>query len=192
MKREVFDNSDSDAKLCGLAAQNNEDAAEAMISRYMPLARSRARFFADSYSESYEDLCQEAFIGLLAAIRSFDDSKSAFPTFARLCIDRMLFATGRLQNRKKQIPKSQILVSGEDFESDLVFRDTAENPEDVIIRKENLERLGREIEGKLTELEYAVLLDYVSGNSYEAIALKRGISVKSVDNALQRIRRKLR
>ena len=194
MKNNILNNSDSDAALCALAAQNNSDATEVMISRYMPLVRSRARFFLATNAESYEDLCQEAVIGLLAAIRSFDDTKSSFPTFARLCIDRMLFATGRLQNRKKQIPKDKISPSGDDFDSgdSTYYRQETENPEAIIIRKENLERLGYEIQGKLTVLEYTVLLDYVSGNSYEAIAIKRDISVKSVDNALQRIRRKLR
>ena len=157
----------SDRTLAAMAASGDEEAEAALVARYFPLVRSRAAAFLAAGESGFEDLCQEGMIGLLAAVRAYEGEKSSFPTFARLCIDRMLSAVHRGDTRKKRIPR-------------------------ILIEREAFERLKLRVQQNLTELESTVLSDYVGGRSYEEIAARRGISAKAVDNALQRIRRKLR
>ena len=185
----------SDKALAALAASGDGEAEAALLARYFPLVRSRAAAFLATGESGFEDLCQEGMIGLLAAVRAYDSEKSSFPTFARLCIDRMLCAVHRGDTRKKRIPKTQLSVLDEMRENDLSVKLPASDvgdPESILIEREALERLKLRVQQNLTELESTLLSDYVGGRSYEEIAARHGISAKAVDNALQRIRRKLR
>lgn len=178
-----------------MAASGDEEAEAALVARYFPLVRSRAAAFLAAGESGFEDLCQEGMIGLLAAVRAYEGEKSSFPTFARLCIDRMLSAVHRGDTRKKRIPRMQISLLDEMHENDLSVKlpaSEAGDPESILIEREAFERLKLRVQQNLTELESTVLSDYVGGRSYEEIAARRGISAKAVDNALQRIRRKLR
>lgn len=185
----------SDASLVKLYRAGDEDAAAVLITRYLPLIRSHASAFSKDSGESYEDLCQEGMIALLAAVRAYDSSYSAFPTFARLCVDRMMNTMIRAKGRKKRIPDKQITAFDSLDDNNLSDKLTASDsgdPELIIIQREALDRLKARVKQELTELENAVLTDYIGGSSYDEIAERLGITSKSVDNALQRIRRKLR
>ena len=185
----------SDRTLAAMAASGDEEAEAALVARYFPLVRSRAAAFLAAGESGFEDLCQEGMIGLLAAVRAYEGEKSSFPTFARLCIDRMLSAVHRGDTRKKRIPRTQISLLDEMHENDLSVKlpvSEAGDPESILIEREAFERLKLRVQQNLTELESTVLSDYVGGRSYEEIAARRGISAKAIDNALQRIRRKLR
>lgn len=185
----------SDAELSHFAAAGSDEAAIELIARYIPLVKSRAASYVRDRHDHFEDLCQEGMIGLLVAVRTFDEKKSSFSTFARLCIDRVLTTVSRTDFRKKRIPYQKIVAMDGVDETRLteqIYDIGAENPESIVIRKETLEQLKSRVAAELTELESAVLIDYVGGKSYEEIALRSGISTKAVDNALQRIRRKFR
>lgn len=185
----------SDRELATLTAFGDEKAEAALVARYFPLVRSRAAAFLAAGESGFEDLCQEGMIGLLAAVRAYDGEKSSFPTFARLCIDRMLYAVHRGDTRQKRIPSTRLSLLDEVGENDLSGKlpaSEAGDPESILIEREALERLKLRVQQSLTELESTVLSDYVGGRSYEEIAVRHGISTKAVDNALQRIRRKLR
>ena len=184
----------SDRELARLFLSGDEDAAVTLISRYLPLVRSRASAFA-SAGDSFEDLCQEGTIGLLAAMRGYDPEKSSFATFARLCIDRVLISAERLKTRRKNIPENSIIAIDGDEDDNLnekLSSGDVNDPEAIIIRREDYMRLMLKVANELTPLESKVLNLYVSGNSYGEIAKRLDISSKAVDNALQRIRRKLK
>ena len=184
----------SDRELARLFLSGDEDAAVTLISRYLPLVRSRASAFA-STGDSFEDLCQEGAIGLLAAMRGYDPEKSSFATFARLCIDRVLISAERLKTRRKNIPENSIIAIDGDEDDNLnekLSSGDVNDPEAIIIRREDYMRLMLKVANELTPLESKVLNLYVSGNSYGEIAKRLDISSKAVDNALQRIRRKLK
>ena len=184
----------SDRELARLFLSGDEDAAVTLISRYLPLVRSRASAFA-SAGDSFEDLCQEGAIGLLAAMRGYDPEKSSFATFARLCIDRVLISAERLKTRRKNIPENSIIAIDGDEDDNLnekLSSGDVNDPEAIIIRREDYMRLMLKVANELTPLESKVLNLYVSGNSYGEIAKRLDISSKAVDNALQRIRRKLK
>lgn len=179
---------DSDETLARLYADGQEDAAVALIVRYLPLVRARAGVFASGSGESYEDLCQEGMIGLLAAVRDFDADKAAFVTFARLCIDRVLISASRSRMRKKQIPDAHLIP----LEGEEMLPAANEDPEAIVIEREDYARLVQRVAKTLTPLENSVLSLYLRGVSYARIAERLSLSVKAVDNALQRIRRKLK
>lgn len=179
----------SDDALARLCAQGDEDAAVALIVRYLPLVRARAGVFASGSGESYEDLCQEGTVGLLAAVRDYDASKASFATFARLCIDRVLISAERSRKRKKQIPDANLIpLDGEEG----LPSAPQDDPEAIVIQREDYARLVRKVAKTLSPLENRVLSLYLDGVSYSEIAERLNLSAKAVDNALQRIRRKLK
>lgn len=179
----------SDESLQKLAAAGDRGAEEALILRYSRVVRACARplFLAGGDSE---DLIQEGFLGLLDAIREFrDDRDAAFSTFAQVCVRNRLRSAVRSAARTKHLP----LNSSLSWERDEVEPSMASppSPEEMVIaqeeRAEDRKRLG---EG-LSPLEREVLGHYLAGASYDEIAQLTQRSAKSVDNAVQRIRRKL-
>lgn len=172
------------------AARNGDRAAEeTLIVRYTRLVRVCARplFLAGGDSE---DLVQEGLLGLLDAIREFDSGRDAgFATFARVCIQNRLRSAVRSAAREKHMALNAA-VSLEGREAAKGGQEPG-NPEDMIIAREawreEMTRLGRE----LSSFEREVLGQYLDGFSYQEIAQATGKPPKAVDNAVQRIRRKL-
>lgn len=179
----------SDEELVKACKNGDEKAYGALIGRYIFAVRSRAYAYDKSVID-FEDLIQEGFIGLMNAVKCYDESFGTwFSTFAYLCIDRNILTAVKKTLSKKQIPKSALIFIEEntDFETD-----KSQNPENVIISKENINYLKQKISENLSEKERSVLNMYLSGKSYRQIADSLKISEKAVDNAIQRLRKKLK
>lgn len=185
---EKFD-SLSDSELIELCKNGDEEAYGALIARYIFTVRSRAAVYEKSGID-FEDLVQEGYIGLMNAVKNYENSfGTSFSTFAYLCIDRNILSAVRKSLSKKQIPSSALVFIDDDND----FQDnSAQSPESVVISKENIERLKKSISEKLSENEQKVLELYLIGYSYEKISQKLNCSKKSVDNAIQRLRKKLK
>ena len=183
----------TDEELCVFAASGSSSAENELVHRYAQLVRacSRPLFLAGGDSE---DLIQEGMLGLLTAIRSFDSTRdAAFRTFAEICIRSRLYTAIRAAQGDKHSPLNHS-VSFEpplfDGANVLLFS-SVESPEDVIIGREELKERLDALKGQLSEFEASILPPYLSGLSCGEIAIRVGRSQKSVDNAIQRIRRKM-
>lgn len=187
----------SDPELISLVRAGNRDVEEILISRYQRLVRVCARplFLAGGDSE---DLIQEGMMGLVAAIREFDVSAGTpFKAYAELCISRRLLTAVKSASRLKHQP----LNSGiplDDFLSEEAMPLAAGFPEsgqrtteEQILDKERVQELLTVFSRQLSDFEQQVFDLYLRGFSYKEIAAKLETTVKSVDNAVQRIRRKL-
>ena len=183
----------SDEELCLRAAQGDSEAETELVCRYGQLVRACARplFLAGGDSE---DLIQEGMVGLLTAIRGFDPGRDAsFRTYAEICVRSRLYTAVRAAPGGKHAPLNQSVS----FEPPLFDGTNAhlfssvESPEDVIIGREELKERLRALKGQLSELEAQILLLYLKGLSCGEIARQVSRSKKSVDNAIQRIRRKM-
>lgn len=183
----------TDEELCQLAASGNPRGEEELVGRYGRLVRICARplFLAGGDSE---DLIQEGMLGLLAAIRGFDSGKeTSFRTYAEICIRSRLYSAIRAAQGDKHSPLNHSvsfeppLFDGAD--AHLFFSE--ESPEDVIIGREELRERLSALKGQLSEFEAEILPPYLSGLSCAEIAQRVHRSPKSVDNAVQRIRRKV-
>lgn len=179
----------SDEVLLKAAREGDRTAEETLILRYTRIVRACARplFLAGGDSE---DLFQEGLLGLLDAIREFDSRRdAAFPTFARICVQNRLRSAVRSAAREKHMALNDA-VPWEDQET-AEGGQSPESPEDLVIareaRREELARVSRE----LSAFEREVLGQYLDGFSYGEIARATGRPSKAVDNAVQRIRRKL-
>ncbi len=174
-------------------AKNGDSAAyDALLRRYVFLVHSRAAGYKGS-NVDFEDLVQEGMIGLMHAVAGYDkDCGASFQTFARLCIDRNIISAVRATLRKKQIPKNSLVSIDDAGEPANTGDRHAQNPENVVIAKEELALLYQKIFASLNDFELGVLKLYLAGCSYRSIAEKFGCSYKAVDNAMQRLRRKLK
>ena len=182
----------SDEELCLGAAQGDPQAETELVCRYGRLVRACARplFLAGGDSE---DLIQEGMLGLLTAIRGFDPGRhAAFRTYAEICIRSRLHTAVRAAQGGKHAPLNHS-VSYEpplfDGTNAYLFS-SAESPEDVVIGREELRERLEALKGRLSTFEAQILSPYLSGLSCREIAKRLGRSPKSVDNAIQRIRRK--
>ncbi len=146
-----------------------------------------------------DDMIQEGMIGLFKAIQSFDLEKNiSFKTFANLCIERQLITAIKSSNRQKHIPlNSSFSLNLSAYEEnddttviDVLDTKTAEDPLDTITKKEYIEFVESKIDESLSSFEKQVLNRYIQGESYNDIAVKLDTPIKSVDNAIQRIRKK--
>lgn len=179
----------SDESLCGLAASGDREAEECLASRYSRLVRvcTRPYFLAGGDSE---DLIQEGMIGLLSAIRGFRPEKEAvFRTYAETCIRNRVRSVVKSAIRGKHSPLNDS-VSIDSPQFDIATPPPVEDPEGVLINRENWESQRKTLQKILSDFENAVLELYLDGLSCREIALKVGKPLKSVDNAVQRIRRK--
>ena len=137
-------------------------------------------------------MIQEGMIGLFKAVKNYDNEKNAsFSTFASLCVKRQIYTTVTASKRKKHGPlNNYISLFNEQGEEDQ-FMEEDTNPEQVLIQKENISNYYKKIETKLSGFEKDVMELYLSGENYVEIAVKLDKPKKSIDNAIQRIRRKL-
>jgi len=179
----------TDEQLCAQVAAGDRSAEEALVLRYTRLVRICARPFFLAGGDS-EDLIQEGMLGLLAAIREFRADRGArFSTYAQTCVRRRIISAVRAAAGGRHAPLNDYVS----LEPSLLLADmeSPSNPEDVVIHQEALRALESAIESQLTQLEAQVLARFLEGSSYAEIAETVGRSPKSVDNAVQRIRRKI-
>ena len=186
----------SDEELCLLAASGNRLAEEALVTRYNRLVRTCARPFFLAGGDS-EDLTQEGMVGLITAVREYDAGKEAsFRTFAAICIRSRLYSVLRASARDKQQPLNQSLsLDDSHFDSNPLTSGTnnlaQRNPEDFLIDREHTAALLSGVRKQLSEFEAKILGFYLDGLSCREIAKAVNKPPKSVDNAVQRIRRKV-
>ncbi len=174
----------SDEEIVGRIKQGNTTLLNILIARYYPtIFYYVSRYFNTNYSE---DAFQEATLALYSAIKGFDSEKASFKTFATLCIKRALCDYIKQNNRQKDIP-SDMLSSLEEVE----VVDYG-SPEKIFFEKEAYKSLAEAIKLELSALEYSVLELFLAGEKYSSIAQKLSVSEKSVDNALSRIRKKIK
>ena len=177
----------SDEELVSFINSGNDDVLHILVNRYMPLINNKAREFSLSYGIDNDDLVQEGLIALYSAVKVYKDEVSLFSTFASVCIKRGLLSFCRSQNRKKDIPRDKLVYSDYDVEISEV-----KSPEAILIEKEESFILTEDIKRILSSLEYKVLIAFIEFNSYDVIAQRLGITVKSVNNTMCRVRKKIR
>lgn len=183
----------SDEILCGLAVSGDRIAEECLAARYSRLVRVCARPYFLAGGDS-EDLIQEGMIGLLSAIRGFCPEKEAsFRTYAEVCIRNRLCSAVKAAARGKHSPLNDSVpfsVTSLDEASCGARPQHMDDPEDMLISREDRENQMSVLHSKLSGFEKTVLEFYLDGQSCREIARQTGRSVKSVENAVQRIRRK--
>ncbi len=189
----------SDQELVARFHGGDGEAIETLLRRYRPFARRKARSYFLVGSDA-DDVEQEALIGLFKAARDFRaDRQSSFRAFAELCITRQIVTAIKTATRHKQQPLNQYVSisaprpddEGERSVDKLLGPDPASDPADQIVSKEGMDEARRCMSDLLTGLEVDVLRLYVEGNSYQDISERLGRHVKSIDNSLQRIKRKV-
>lgn len=189
----------ADEEVVELSASGDKNATEYILSKYKNLVRARARQYF-LIGADRDDLVQEGMIGLFKAIRDFDNTKQAsFRAFAELCVKRQIITAIKSASRQKHQPlNTYISLNKSDYNDDTevfltgAFASTdATDPEEVFLQRENIELLKEEMEDKLSPLEKTVFELALSGLNYLEIARELGRTPKSIDNALQRVKRKL-
>ena len=189
----------SDEEMVELIHLGNSDVLDFLITKFQPIVRMKARMYFIIGGDR-EDIIQEGMIGLYKAIRDFrPDRLSSFKVFAELCITRQIITAIKTATRQKHIPLNTSIsldkpMYDEDQERtllDIISGPTLDDPEDLIIHKESFSFMEEEMNKVLSGLEKEVLTLYLEGQSYREISEVLNRQVKSIDNALQRIKRKL-
>ena len=189
----------SDEKLTVLAQAGDEEATEFLLNKYKSLVSARVKRYYLA-GATREDLVQEGMIGLYRAIMSFSKQKNvSFASFASVCIKRRLLSAIRSANRQKHQPLNSYVSLSKPMEEDEEGRtlgETLENasgdPEEIFLNEERSATERKKIDDALSPFEKKVALLYLHDLSYAQIAEKLQTSEKSVDNAMQRIKQKLR
>lgn len=188
----------TDEEIIQWIKQGNSKALDYLMYRYKELVNIKVSRYFMAGAER-EDIVQEGLIGLFKAIKNFDpEKKITFKTFANVCIERQLITAIKASNRQKHIPLNSYLslnTTNNDEDSDkdmydILHLDVMEDPLDMITKKEYYQNVEDIIENTLSDFEKQVLNYYMKGDSYVQIAEKLDAPVKSVDNAIQRIRKK--
>lgn len=186
----------TDEELCRMS-EHDRLAEEHLLIKYKPLVRQEARSLFLTWGDR-EDLIQEGMIGLYRAIRSYRPEEGAqFATFAKRCILAQMYNAITMANRKKNLPmKEYVSFDSPEFlsheETGTVGGYGSGNPEQVCIAEEEAKLLQERLMGRLSKLEQTVFLEYISGMNYVEIGAKLGKDAKAIDNAIQRIRGKMR
>ncbi|MDD6882609.1 MAG: RNA polymerase sporulation sigma factor SigH [Eubacteriales bacterium] len=181
-------------------AQNADGGAlEYLLNKYKNFVRTKARSYF-LIGADHEDIVQEGMIGLYKAIRDYRaDRQTSFRGFAELCVTRQIITAIKTATRQKHIPlNSYVSLNRPVYEDDsdrtlldVITEDVPSNPEDMLIDREDLMIIEGRIGEMLSDMEKQVLVRYMEGKSYQEISREMGRHVKSIDNALQRIKRKL-
>ena len=174
----------SDEELVLEISNGNMELLHLLIDKYIGVIKKKAMVlcpFAD-----LDDMVQEGIIALYSAVNVYDKSLSSFSTFANLCIERSLITAYRRIFSKKQIPKSET-VSLDDAEKPSMV-----TPETLLIEKEECLAFTEKIKKSLSAFEFKVLCEYLNNNSYDIIAQNLGTDKKAVNNAMLRLRNKIR
>ncbi len=198
MYYERFENM-PDEEAVALAQSGDGAALEHLLNKYKNFVRTKARSYF-LIGADHEDIVQEGMIGLYKAIRDFKPEKlTSFRAFAELCVTRQIITAIKTATRQKHIPLNSYVSLNKpiyDEESDrtlldVISEDVPSDPEAMLIDREDLSFIEGRIGEMLSDLEKQVLALYMEGKSYVEISAAMGRHVKSVDNALQRIKRKL-
>ncbi len=197
-----FDSMDDEQLIVQIHDGGNNEIVDYIMNKYKDLVRKKA---ASMYilGADRDDLIQEGMIGLFKAVRDYDAGRDAsFSTFADLCISRQMYSAIKSLSRKKHMPLNSyisIYASREDSDlgSDVSLEEILESdsnliPEQYVLDQENLKILEENIDKELSELERQVLDLYITGMSIKKIAKVLGRDDKSTDNAIQRVRAKLK
>ena len=191
----------NDEQLIELIKSGDKYAIDFLIEKYKDLVNMKVSKYFIIGAEK-EDIIQEGMIGLFKAIQSFkSDKQNSFKTFANLCIERQLITAIKTSNRQKHMPLNSYLsfsasaYNNEDDDSDssmIEFFDshTTEDPLETLTKKEYYQTVENAIDKSLSDFEKQVLRRFIKGESYVNIAESLNTPVKSVDNAIQRIRKK--
>lgn len=188
-----------DEQLIELVHKGDSDALDYLIQKYRNFVRAKARSYFLIGADK-EDIVQEGMIGLYKAIRDYKEDKlSSFKAFAELCITRQIITAIKTATRQKHIPLNSYVSLDKpiyDEESDRTLMDVISgakimNPEELIINREKYGNIEEKISELLSDLERKVLALYLDGQSYQEISEELNRHVKSIDNALQRVKRKL-
>jgi len=174
-------------------------ALDYLINKYRNFVRAKARSYF-LIGADREDIIQEGMIGLYKAIRDFrNDKLSSFRAFAELCVTRQIITAIKTATRQKHIPLNSYVSLNKpiyDEDSDRTLLDVLSgskisDPEELVISREEFLDIESKMEQILSDLEWKVLMAYLDGKSYQEIAIELDRHVKSIDNALQRVKRKL-
>ncbi len=189
----------TDEELVELSALGDKDATEFLMVRYKNLVLSKARMYFLVGADE-KDIIQEGMIGLFKAIRDFDREKqSSFKGFAELCIKRQIITAVKTATRQKHMPlNTYVSLSNPMYDGDsegileeVLASSVEDDPERLFISKENAEFLTVKIDEVLSKLEKNVLELYLEGKSYQEISEHLSKPQKSIDNALQRVKKKM-
>lgn len=200
-QRDVFHDYDAmmDEDIVEFARDGSTVALEHLINKYKNFVRAKARSYF-LIGADREDIIQEGMIGLYKAIRDFrSDKLSSFRAFAELCITRQIITAIKTATRQKHIPLNSYVslnkpIYDEDSDRtllDVISGSKVTDPEELIISREEFGDIEDKMGEILSDLEWKVLMAYLDGKSYQEIATELNRHVKSIDNALQRVKRKL-
>jgi RNA polymerase sporulation-specific sigma factor len=189
----------SEEEIVEFAKLGSDDAEEYIIQKYKNFVRAKARSYYLIGADK-EDIIQEGMIGLFKAIRDYEKTRAAsFRVFAELCITRQMITAIKTATRQKHIPLNSYISLNKpvfDEENDRTLLDILagkriSDPEQLMISREEVEFIEEKIQENLSSLEMEVLSMYLQGKTYYEISEAMGKPVKSIDNALQRVKRKL-
>lgn len=192
-------NNMSDEELLEMVKNGDGNVTEFILKKYRNFVRAKSRTYF-LIGADREDIIQEGMIGLYKAIRDYKpESGSSFRSFADLCITRQIITAIKTATRQKHIPLNSYVSlnrpayedEGENTLLDTVIEKHRFDPEEIMINKERFQFLEEKLFTSLSKYESKVLKRYISGHSYTDIADELGKSEKSIDNALQRIKKKL-
>ncbi|WP_407947295.1 RNA polymerase sporulation sigma factor SigH [Pectinatus sottacetonis] len=196
---DILANLSDEELLFEIKTKQNKYALEFLIKKYRNFVRVRARSYF-LIGADREDIIQEGMIGLYKAVRDFRDEKlSSFRAFAELCVTRQIITAIKTATRQKHIPLNSYISLNKpiyDEDSDRTLLDILSgtnitDPEELMINREEFRAIEGKMEQILSDLEWKVLMSYLDGKSYQEIAVDLNRHVKSIDNALQRVKRKL-
>ncbi len=189
----------SDEDLIEHVRSGDGSALDLLIERYKAFVRAKARSYF-LIGADREDIVQEGMIGLYKAIRDFrDDKLASFKAFAELCVTRQIITAIKTATRQKHVPLNSYIsldkpIYDEESERtllDIISGAVVADPEELMIHREEFDAIEIQMKELLSELERDVLILYLDGRSYQEIAEDLSRHVKSIDNALQRVKRKL-
>ncbi len=189
----------TDEQLVRIAQSGDDEALEAILSRYKNLVYSKSKPYFLAGADD-DDIIQEGFIGLYKAVKDFDaDRFPFFKVFAGVCVTRHIITAVKAASRKKHQPLNSYVSLDKntyDDDSDTTLLDVMafnelQDPEAILIDRERVDGMEYKINKVLSKLETEVLVCYLEGLSYSEIAAKLGKDTKAVDNAIQRIKKKL-
>ena len=189
----------TDNELVVLANDGDDIAMEVLIARYKNFVRAKTRSYF-LIGADRDDIIQEGMLGLFKAIRDFDATKNnAFRTFAELCVTRQIITAVKTATRLKHTPLNNYVSFNKPVYEDETEKTLLEilnnrlelDPEEIIINKEKLAETEEKIKNSLSKFENTVLTLYLQGKNYQEIAIALEKPAKSIDNALQRIKKKI-